>query len=461
MAEVLNTPSDDTVIQGRTFREWREADPAIAAAARLEEVTWINPAVRPVSEVLPGLDIGAADVADASARLRRFAPYIARAFPETRDAAGIIESPVKPLDRYAGRGERILMKCDNELPVSGSIKARGGIYEVLTYAESLAESAGLLGADRDRFDYARLGDADFREFFSGYSIAVGSTGNLGLSIGLMGAQLGFSVTVHMSADARRWKKELLRSRGVTVIEYADDYSAAVTEGRRQATADPRCHFVDDENSVTLFMGYAVAAERLAAQLTGMGLTVDGEHPLYVYLPCGVGGGPGGVAFGLKLIWGDAVRCFFMEPTHAPAMLLGLATGLHEEVSVHDFGIDNRTAADGLAVGRPSGFVGRRMHHMIDGVCTVSDESMFRELARAYRDYGTVLEPSAAAGLVGPERTAMTLGDATQTATSEDRNGRGRAVSGATHLVWATGGSMVPADEMKRYRETGMALLNRM
>ncbi|HUH23613.1 MAG TPA: D-serine ammonia-lyase, partial [Brevundimonas sp.] len=390
------------MVLGRPLDDWCSRYPLIRDMVALRDVTWFNPAAAPVAEALGDVGLTAADVADASARLTRFAAYIRRAFPETETSGGIIESDIQPLprlqtllaERYGQTLDGTLwLKRDSHLPISGSIKARGGIYEVLKHAEDLALAGGLLTLDDD---YAVLDSDRARTFFGGYKIAVGSTGNLGLSIGVMGAALGFQVTVHMSADARQWKKDRLRAHGVTVIEYASDYSVAVAEGRKQAEADPTCHFVDDENSTNLFLGYAVAAERLQKQLTTAGIVVDPQHPLFVYLPCGVGGAPGGVAFGLKLAFGDAVHCIFAEPTHSPCMLLGVYTGLHDEISVQDFGIDNVTAADGLAVGRPSGFVGKAMQRLVDGYYTLSDEEMYSLLALMEGKEGLRLEPSALA-----------------------------------------------------------------
>lgn len=426
--------------------------PLINELVALKELFWSNPKKEDFKTGLKKLPLNENDVKDAEERLKRFAPYIAKVFPETSKLGGIIESPLvliqamreKLSDIYGTPLEgRFLLKCDSHLPISGSIKARGGIYEVLKHAETLAIQHGLLSV---KDDYSILDSETFRNFFSDYSIAVGSTGNLGLSIGIMSAKLGFNVTVHMSADAKKWKKDLLRSKGVTVIEYKEDYSKAVEEGRKQALSQSNCYFIDDENSRDLFLGYAVAASRLKKQLEELDITIDENHPLFVYLPCGVGGGPGGVAFGLKLLYQDQVHCFFAEPAHSPCMLLGLVTGLHDQISVQDVGIDNVTAADGLAVGRPSRFVGQTIEPLLSGSYTVSDQELFK-LLKAMADTENIqLEPSALAGAIGPVKL------------STEKDGKSyihqqhltEHMKNAVHIIWATGGSMVPKEIMEEY-----------
>ncbi|WP_265553312.1 D-serine ammonia-lyase [Serratia grimesii] len=424
--------------------------PLVQALIDLKPVTWFNPRATTLNAGLPFVGLGAADVTDAEQRLMRFAPYLSAAFPETRITNGVIESDVvaipamqTALDRRYSLplGGRLWLKKDSHLPISGSIKARGGIYEVLAHAEKLALEAGKLQLTDD---YSTLFSAEFREFFSNYRIAVGSTGNLGMSIGIISARLGFSVSVHMSADAREWKKQKLRDNGVNVVEYAQDYGVAVEQGRLQAAQDPHCFFIDDENSQTLFLGYAVAGGRLKRQFDEKGIRVDAQHPLFVYLPCGVGGGPGGVAFGLKLAFGDHVHCIFAEPTHSPCMLLGLHTGLHDGIAVQDLGIDNHTAADGLAVGRASGFVGRAMERLLSGFYTLSDDEMFALLGLLDRHEHIQLEPSALAGMPGPWRVTAD----TEWLASQGLNEA--QMKSATHLVWATGGGMVPEAEMAKY-----------
>ena len=428
--------------------------PLVEDLVALRETTWFNPGTTSLAEGLPYVGLTEQDVKGAHARLARFAPYLAKAFPETAATGGIIESEVVAIPAMQQRLEKqygqkisgeILLKKDSHLPISGSIKARGGIYEVLTHAEKLARDAGMLTPEED---YSVLLSPEFKAFFSQYSIAVGSTGNLGLSIGIMSARIGFNVTVHMSADARAWKKAKLRSHGVTVVEYEDDYGVAVEQGRKAAESDPNCFFIDDENSRTLFLGYAVAGQRLKAQFEQQGRVVDADRPLFVYLPCGVGGGPGGVAFGLKLAFGDNVHCFFAEPTHSPCMLLGVYTGLHDAISVQEIGIDNLTAADGLAVGRASGFVGRAMERLLDGLYTLSDQSMYDMLGWLAQEENIRLEPSALAGMAGPQRVcASTDYQQMQGISAEQLNN-------ATHLVWATGGGMVPEAEMAQYLAKG-------
>lgn len=395
------------------------------------------------------------EIDDARRRLERFAPYLQEAFPELKKTGGIIESELREIAGMknflntsygAGIEGRLMLKMDSHLPVSGSVKARGGLYEVLKHAEDLALEAGML---KETDNYRVLTEQKFLDFFGKHTVQVGSTGNLGMSIGIMSAKLGFHVIVHMSADAKQWKKDLLRSRGVEVIEYADDYCAAVDQGRKNSDTDPMSYFVDDENSQNLFLGYSVAGERVKAQLEAQNIPVDAEHPLFVYIPCGIGGAPGGVTYGLKQIYGDNVHCFFTEPTHACCMMLGMATGLQDGVSVKDLDIDGRTDADGLAVGRPSAFVGRVMVPILSGIATIQDKKLY-DLMRGLLDSEDIfIEPSSCAAFA-----ALIRSD--ELGTYIARKGLSKYMGNATHIAWATGGNMVPEETRRAYLKMGIS-----
>ncbi|MEO4052913.1 D-serine ammonia-lyase [Solibacillus sp. CAU 1738] len=423
-----------------------EQFPLIHQLQKGNYVFWTNNHVNESQSFPFPIDI----VYEAEARLQRFSSYIKVAFPETQFSNGIIESDIKEIEAMKklieGRRAitipgKLLLKCDHALPISGSVKARGGIYEILKHAETLAIDHGLLTMQDD---YKKLHDEKFKQFFSQYKIAVGSTGNLGLSIGVMSAKLGFQVTVHMSADAKEWKKQLLRDVGVTVIEYEADYSEAVKQGRLESMQNENCHFVDDENSIDLFVGYAVAALRVQKQLIEQKIRVDKEHPLFVYIPCGVGGAPGGISYGLKQLFGEHVHIFLGEPIQSPCMLLGMMTGLHDKIDVSDIGLTNETEADGLAVGRASKFVGNIMETVISGCYTVDDAFLFRSLKAMYEQENIFMEPSAHAGVFGPIQLIC------EGASYIEEHGLAPYLNNAHHLIWSTGGNMVPQVLRQQY-----------
>ena len=378
------------------------------------------------------------DIDDAWARLKRFAPYVRSAFPETTVTDGIIDSPIQKINNTKSELELkekvkisgdFYVKRDDSLAVCGSLKARGGIYTVFKYAEDIAVKNNMLKLTDD---YSILNTGKFKDFFSKYKISVGSTGNLGMSIGLSGKKLGFDVTVYMSEEAKTWKKNMLKNAGVNVVEFKGDYTSALKLARDDASKDDSTYFIDDEDSKELFLGYSAAYKTLGRQLAENGIVVDGEHPLIVYLPCGVGGGPGGITFGLKKYFGNNVYCYFGEPTQMPCMSLAMAMS-KAEVSVYDIGLKGSTVADGLACSSPSRLAYEIMEGMLDGCFTVTDEHSLDLTRLLYRTSGIKAEPSSCVALAGVGKFD-----------SEIKN-----IENATHLVWLTGGSLVPEEEWKR------------
>ncbi|MDN6162031.1 MAG: D-serine ammonia-lyase [Atopostipes sp.] len=425
-----------------------------------KNVFWINKDKPKFEEANKHAKFNHADVKDAEDRLARFAPFIEKAFPETESSNGIIESKISEIPNFKEDLEEeydvkidgsLLLKRDDTLPIAGTIKARGAIYEVLKYAETLALEEGIL--KNTDVNYEIFTTEEFIEFFSQYNITVGTTGNLGISVGIMGAKIGFEVIVHMSAEAKQWKKDLLRSHGVNVIEHDTDFTKAVENGRKESDANPKSYFVDDEHSTDLFLGYTVAGSRLKEQLDEEDIIVDEDHPLFLYLPCGIGGSPGGITFGLKHVYGDNVHCFFAEPSHMPSMLVGLETKKYDDVSVYDFEIDGKTNMDGLAVPRTSGFVSELMSDFFDGGYTIQEDQAKRVLTRLIDLEDIPLEPAAVAGLPG----SAYLFKSEEGRQYLKEKGLMDKMENATHISWATGGSMVPKEDMDEFYNQGANL----
>ncbi|MCC5895383.1 MAG: D-serine ammonia-lyase [Alkalibacterium sp.] len=442
-----------------TMDQLINSNPVLNNIKHSQEVFWQNPMYLLVKEATPKTNYSMINIEDSEARLQRFASFIRIAFPETEETEGIIESPLSQIkEMQAHLNEtfmtpiegKLWLKRDDLLPISGTIKARGAIYEVLKHAENLALEHGMLNSMEE--DYSVFASEEFEQFFSQFHIAVGTTGNLGISVGTMARKLGFNVTVHMSVEAKQWKKDYLRSKGVEVIEHDTDFSRAVENGRAESDANPQSYFVDDEHSEELFLGYTVGGYRMKKQLENEGVVVDADHPLFVYLPCGIGGSPGGITFGLKQAFGEHVHCFFAEPTKMPSMLVGLLTEKYDEVSVFDLGLGGLTIADGLAVPRTSGLVAKLMRTFFSGGYSVQDDVFKALLSSLYEKESIFLEPAAVAGMIGPYRMA----------TTEEGNdyikskGLSDKMHQATHIAWATGGSMVPEKDRNVFLEESKA-----
>lgn len=399
-----------------------------------KEFLWINPNFN--KRAIYG-EVSSKEINEANNLLLKFAPFLKSVFKELESTDGIIESPLITLNKFGIKN--LYLKEDNLLPIAGSVKARGGIFEILKYAETLAANANLIDVEKD---YSQFDSDVFRKFFSEYKIQVGSTGNLGISIGLISAKLGFNAIVHMSKDAKDWKKKLLRENGVNVTQYDSNYSEAVKNGRMLSDEDEKSYFVDDEKSINLFLGYSTAALRLKEQLKEKHISVDDKHPLFVYIPCGVGGAPSGILHGLKTVFGENVYVFFVEPVRSASVLLGMSTGLNSKISVHDIGMDGKTEADGLAVGRASELCCESSKNTLSGIFTINENSIFELMKELYKKESVFVEPSAASSMIFTKFL------------DDDEfikflNKEEISPENITHIAWSTGGMLVPENEREK------------
>nr|VUD33382.1 D-serine dehydratase [Raoultella sp. NCTC 9187] len=82
-----------------------------------------------------------------------------------------------------------------------------------------------------------------------------------------------------------------------------------------------------------------------------------------------------------------------------------------------------------------------MERLLDGLYTLDDQTMYDMLGWLAQAENIRLEPSALAGMAGPQHVCASAAYQQMHGFSPEQ------MQNATHLVWATGGGMVPEEEM--------------
>lgn len=131
------------------------------------------------------------------------------------------------------------------------------------------------------------------------------------------------------------------------------------------------------------------------------------------------------------------------------MYIALASGRGDRVSVKDFGLSGRTQADGLAVQRASSLVTEMMKPLVSGLFTVEDARLYDYMRVLYGHDKVVIEPSSCAAFAGYEGMVHKPLAAEYL---KRYTGKGQR---PTHIIWATGGSMMPESVVQEYLNTHM------
>lgn len=241
----------------------------------------------------------------------------------------------------------ILVKGEG-LQRTGSFKVRGAVAKLAT-----------LGPDRE--------------------VVTASAGNHGLGVAFAAKALGLRATVVVSEMAPDVKRRGIEALGARLLVHGSGYDEAEAHARDLAGEGVFVSGFDDEH-VMLGNGGTTALE-LSEQLGGLG---PGD---LVVIP--VGGG--GLAAGLGAVLArSGARLVGVEPESNCAMHASFAAG-SAKTSYPEGG---PTLAEGL-----EGAVSERTYELcreaLEEIVLVSEERIRAAIARAYRDLGLVLEPSAA------------------------------------------------------------------
>jgi D-serine dehydratase len=134
------------------------------------------------------------------------------------------------------------------------------------------------------------------------------------------------------------------------------------------------------------------------------------------------------------------------------MLLRLAALDGRPASVREIGLTNTTEADGLAVAKASELAAKSIGTLVSGIFTVSDADLLTDLYRLHQAQQIRIEPSAAAAFRGPN-WLLSAGAGRQYLEQHCLDSK---LDRTTHILWTTGGGLVPEREYHTFLERGRA-----
>lgn len=267
-------------------------------------------------------------------------------------------TPLMPL-RFGEEGVTLLAKCEFMNP-SGSVKDRLAKHVLLD-----AEQRGLLKSNS--------------------VILECSSGNTGIALSMVGAAMGYRVTILMSAGASEERRKLIRQLGADLIlfESQGQYQTGIELSREMAAKDAR-YFLPRQ-----FDNPLNAADHELT--TGQEILQQADGPIDAFVHgFGTGGTLAGCGKAIKRRWPKARICA-MEPAEQ-ALLAGESPCCHFIEGVAD------------------GFIPPLLRDApLDEHIEVTSADAMTMTRRLHREYGLLVGTSSGANVVAALKLANELG----------------------------------------------------
>jgi threonine dehydratase len=273
-------------------------------------------------------------------------------------AAEIVYRAMAPTPQYAWPllsfrlGAEVWVKHENHTQ-TGAFKLRGGLVYFESLLRQMPDCPGVISATR---------------------------GNHGQSVGFAARRAGIAATIVVPYGNSREKNAAMRSLGVELIEYGEDFQAA--REHAAALADERGLHMIPSYHADLVRGVATYWQELFQAVPDLDV---------VFVPIGMGSGIC-AAVAARAALGVRTRIVGVVSTEAPAYALGYEAGRVVEAPT------TTQLADGMACRSPDATALKIICSGVSEIVRVSDEEIANAMRIYFSDTHNAAEGAGAAAL---------------------------------------------------------------